>query len=88
MQFIEYFIGVSPDGASGVLELWLLCLSGVMFALATPAFQPSASPASIQRIIQPAKLKQTPSIVDHNPSLRRTFSRTKRFVTRITAALM
>jgi hypothetical protein len=33
MQFIEYFIGVSPDGASGVLELWLLCVAGVMIAL-------------------------------------------------------
>ena len=33
MQFVEYFIGVSPDGASGVLELWLLCFAGVMFAL-------------------------------------------------------
>jgi hypothetical protein len=33
MQFIESLIGVSPDGGSGVLELWLFCFAGVMFGL-------------------------------------------------------
>jgi hypothetical protein len=33
MQFTEYFIGVSPDGASSVLELWLLCVADVMLGL-------------------------------------------------------
>jgi hypothetical protein len=33
MQLIECLIGVSPDGGSGVLELWLFCFAGVMFGL-------------------------------------------------------
>jgi hypothetical protein len=33
MQFIECLIGVSLDGGSGVLELWLFCFAGVMFGL-------------------------------------------------------
>jgi len=33
MQFIESFIGVSPDGGSGVLEWWVFCFVGIMFGL-------------------------------------------------------
>jgi hypothetical protein len=33
MQFIEWFTGFSPDGASGVLELWAFCFASVMLGL-------------------------------------------------------
>jgi hypothetical protein len=33
MQFMEWLLGVSPDGGSGLLESWLFCFACAMVGL-------------------------------------------------------
>jgi hypothetical protein len=33
MQLIEWLLGASPDGGSGLLESWLFCLVCALFGL-------------------------------------------------------